>query len=110
MEDDDIVRMDNLRSVRAITRRTAKRVIALSVLAGAVGGGLFAILLYAFTGPSQLWLAYTSAAIFTGLGLHRAINWHKHYRSIGQQLDALEDRVRSGETIYGAQVRFHSYR
>lgn len=108
MEDDDIVRVENLRSVRAITRRTARRVIVLSVLAGALGGGLFALLVYAFTGPSQLWLAFASAAIFTGLGLHQAINWYGHYRGIGQQLDALEDRVQSGETIYGSQVRFHS--
>ena len=110
MEDDDIVRTESLISVRAVTRRMAVRVIVASVLAGALGGGLFALLVYIFAGPSQLWLAYASAAIFTYLGLHQAMSWYKHYRSIWRQLDVLEDRVRSGETIYGSQVRFHSYR
>ena len=110
MEDDDIVRTESLISVRAVTRRMAVRVIVASVLAGALGGGLFAVLVYAFAGPSQLWLAYASAAIFTGLGLYQAMGWYRHYRSIGRQLDVLEDRVRCGETIYGSQVRFHSYR
>ena len=110
MEDDDVVRLENLSSVRAITHRTAVRVMAVSVLAGSLGGGLFAVVVYAFTGPNQLWLAYASVVIFTALGLYQAINWYRHYRSIGKQLDALEHRVRSGETIYGSQVRFDSYR
>ena len=40
MEDDDIVRTESLSSVRAITHRTAVRVIVVSVLVGALGGGL----------------------------------------------------------------------
>ena len=110
MKDDDIVRLDNLNSVRAITRRNAIRVMCVSVLAGAMGGGLFAALVYAFRGPDLLWLAYASAIIFTSIGIHQAIGWYRHYRSIGQQLAALEVRVRNGETIYGSQVQFHSYR
>ena len=109
MEDDDIVRIANLNSVRAVTRRTAARVMALSVMIGLLGGGLFAVLVYVLSGADELWLALASAAIFTALGLYQAFNWLRHYRNIRQQLDALEHRVRNGEIIYGSQVRFHSH-
>ena len=110
MKDDDIVQLDDLSTVRAITRRTSLRVIGVSVLTGALGGGLFGAMVYAFRGPELLWLAYACVAVFTGLGLLEAIKWCRHYRIIGQQLSALEIRVRNGETIYGSQVKFQSYR
>ncbi len=110
MEDSDVVDTQSVERVRTITRRDARRAVSISVLAGLAGGLLMAALVYVVYGPERLAATWWALAVFPALGAYQAIHWHRHFRSIFRQLDALEARVRSGEVVYGSQVRFHSYR
>ena len=110
MDDDDVVDTQSVERVRTITKRTARRVVAIAVLAG-FGGGLFmATVVYAVYGVDRLSATWWVLAIFPALGAFQAVHWHRHYRYILLQLDALEARVQRGEVVYGSQVKFHSYR
>jgi hypothetical protein len=110
MEDADIVDQQSIHRVRNVTRRTARRVVSVAVLAGFGAGLLVAALVYAVYGPERLSATWWILAVFPGLGLYQALHWWRHYRCILQQLDALEARVERGEVLYGSQAKFHSYR
>lgn len=110
MEDADIVDKQSVHRVRVITRRTARRLVFVALLAGVVAGLLGAGLVYAVYGPERLMATWWVLAVFPALGFYQALHWWRHYRSIFQQLDALEARVERGEILYGSQVKFHSYR
>lgn len=108
MDTDDIVDREVISRVRAVTAGQARRVVAVAVLAGLVGGALMAAIVYWLYGSQAK--AAVVLGVFVLLGLWQAIHWGRHYRSILGQLEVLERRVASGETVYGSQVRFHSYR
>jgi uncharacterized membrane protein YqjE len=108
MEDNDIVDKQSVGRVRAITKRTALRVVLLSVLVGLGAGLLMALVVYAVYGAERV--ASTALAVFPVIGLYQAVHWLRHYRCIFRQLDALEARVANGEVVYGSQVEFRSYR
>ena len=110
MEDSDVVDTPSVERVRTITKRTARRVVAVAVLAGLSGGLLMAALVYAVYDLDRLAATWWALAVFPALGVYQAVHWHRHYRSILQQLDALEARVQCGAVVYGSQVKFHSYR
>ena len=108
MDADDIVDREVISRVRAVTSSQARRVVAVAVLAGLIGGALVASLVYWDYG--SLAKAAVMLVTFLLLGLWQAVHWGRHYRNILGQLKNLEQRVASGEVVYGSQVRFHSYR
>ena len=110
MENADIIDKQSVHRVRAITRRTARRVVFLALLVGVGAGLIMAAVVYALYGPQRLLATWWALAVFPAIGLYQAIHWWRHYRAIFQQLDALEARVERGEVLSGSQVKFHSYR
>lgn len=108
MDTSDIVDHEVIRRVRGITFGRAKLVVVVAFLAGLVGGVLVAALVYLLYG--SLAKSFVILGVLVLLGAWQAIRWGRHYRSILSQLNALEQRVENGEVIYGAQVKFHSYR
>jgi len=108
MDTSDIVDHEVIRRVRGITSDRARLVVIVAFLAGLAGGGLVAALVYWLYG--SLAKSFVILGVFVLLGTWQAIRWGRHYHSILSQLNALEQRVANGEVIYGAQVKFHSYR
>jgi len=110
MEDADVVDKQSVGRVRAVTRSTARGVVLVALLSGAAAGLLAWGLVYVVYGSERLTTTWFALAVFPALGIYQAVHWWRHYRSILQQLDALEARVEGGEVVYGSQVKFHSYR
>jgi|SRR5690606_1622957 len=108
MDTSDIVDHQVIRRVRAVTAGQSRRVVAVAFLAGLAGGVLMAVIVHWFYG--SLAKSLLVLGVFALIGVWQAIRWGRHYRSILGQLNALEQRVASGEVIYGSQVKFHSYR
>lgn len=108
MDTSDIVDHEVIHRVRAATAGQSRRVVAVAFLAGLAGGALMAAVVYWFyNSPAK---SLFVLGVFALIGVWQAIHWGRHYRSILRQLNALEQRVASGEVIYGSQVKFHSYR
>jgi len=109
MDNDDIVQAQDVASVRASVLQARRK-----VLATAVATPLIAALLVFFTSYCMSSLGSSVslffATIFALLGVPVFIHWQRHYQSILRQLDVLDRRVSSGETVYGSQVAFNSYR
>lgn len=108
MDADDIIGTEDLVAVKASTVRVRRRVLGGTAATVAVASVLVG------AGAYFLGLHSIPAAIFVGLAFASAgslycLSWWRHYRSIFQQLESLEQRVRSGEVVYGSQVKFHSY-
>ena len=110
MEEDDIVDKRSVENVRAITKRTARKTILLSIFIGLAAGLFTAAVVYAVYGAERVATTWVALAVFPAIGLYQAVHWFRHYRCILRQLDALEKRVIGGEVIYGSQFKFHSYR
>ncbi|KRA74502.1 hypothetical protein ASD78_13645 [Lysobacter sp. Root667] len=110
MEDNDIVRLEDLAAMRAATSRTARRTLLVAALVGPAAGLIVLAVVYLLYGQERLDLGYIAAGIFALLAVPQFMHWFRHYRSISRQLDALEIRVKNGERIYGSQAGFHSYR
>lgn len=109
MGNDDIVQVQDVAAVRAFVLRTRRKVLVTAVATPLLAALLFLFISYYFSSlgsSASLFLA----AIFALLGVPVFIHWHRHYQSILRQLDSLDRRVSSGETVYGSQVAFHSYR
>ena len=108
MSNDDVVRAEDLAVVRAEVVRARRKVMIAAVVtplaAALVAGFLVYYLLFQDLAVSGLF-----AGVFVLLGVPVLIHWWRHYRNIFRQLDLLDQRVRSGETVYGSQVAFHSY-
>jgi hypothetical protein len=108
MSNDDVVCAEDLEVVRAKVVRTRRKVMIAAVvtpLAAAPFAGFFVYYLMF----QDLAVSGLVAGVFVLLGVPVLIHWWRHYRSIFLQLDLLDQRVRSGETVYGSQVAFHSY-
>jgi hypothetical protein len=110
MEDGDIVQLEDLATVRAITSNSARRTLLIAAFSGPAAGLLALGLVFALYGSERLAVAYLMVGLFCLLGIAQFVHWFRHYRSITRQLDAVERRVKSGERVYGSQVGFHSYR
>lgn len=108
MDENDIVDLRSIARARSITTNQARRVVTAAFLTGVAGGILAAAV--AYWAYDRLATASVMFGVFTLLGAWQAIHWTRHYRNIMRQLDGLERRVAHGETIYGPQVKFHSYR
>jgi len=109
MNNDDIVQIQDVAAVRASVLQARRKVLAAAVatpLLAALLVFFIAYFLSSLGSSASLFLA----ASFVLLGVPVFIHWQRHYRSVLRQLDALDHRVSSGETVYGSQVAFHSYR
>jgi len=109
MDNDDIVQIQDVAAVRASVLQTRRKVLIAAVatpLLAALTVFLIAYQLSSLGSAASLLLA----GIFLLLGIPVLIHWLRHYQSILRQLDALDRRVSSGETVYSSQVAFHSYR
>ena len=109
MDNDDILQAEDVATARASVVQTRRKVLVAAVVTPL----LIAILV--FLAAHYLTSLGAAASLFPAaapvlLGIPAFIHWLRHYQSILRQLDALDHRVSSGETLYGSQVVFHSYR
>ena len=109
MDNDDVLRVDDVAQVRMAVVKVRRRVLLLATatpVASAVVVGCLANLKLHSVGASS----FVGLVFCFGVGVPVFLHWWRHYRSILAQLDAVERRVASGETVYGLGVAFHSYR
>jgi len=109
MNNDDVVRTEDLAAVRAIVGRLRRRVMIAAALTPIVAGLAVALTIYFLKVPS-LAVSGLIVGIFVLLGTPVLVHWRRHYRIIFKQLDTLEQRVSRGEIVHGSDVAFHSYR
>ena len=109
MDDDDVLRAEDVAGVRAAVLKARRRVLAAAALAPILAALLVGFVVYYVKLHSVAAFAFV-AAVFLLLGAPVFIHWRRHYRSILVQLDLVAQRVASGETVYGSKVAFHSYR
>ena len=109
MSNDDVIRAEDLATVRVVVSRLRRRVMIAAVLTPIVAGLTVALIIYYLKVPS-LAVSGLIVGIFVLLGVPVLIHWRRHYRIIFKQLDILEQRINRGEIVYGSEVEFHSYR
>ena len=109
MDNDDIVQIQDVAAVRASVLRTRRKALAAAVVTPVLAALLVFLLAHHLTSLGTA-ASFVLAAAFLLLGAPVFIHWLRHYQSVLGQLEALDRRVSSGETVYGSQVAFHSYR
>ena len=109
MDNDDILRAEDLAGARAAVLKTRRRVLGVAAVTPLLAALLVWPLVYYLKLHNVVASTFVSA-IFLLLGVPVFVHWWRHYRSILQQLDLIGQRVASGETVYGSKVAFHSYR
>lgn len=109
MDNDDIVRVQDVAAARASVLQTRRKVLATAIITPLLVALLALLGANHFTSLS-IAASLTLAVFFALLGVPVFTHWLRHYQSILRQLDDLDHRVSSGEIVYGSQVAFHSYR
>lgn len=109
MDNDDIVHIQDVAAVRASVLRTRRKVLATAVITPLLVAFLAFLAVHHLTSLGAA-ASLVLAAVFLLFGIPVFIHWLRHYQIILRQLDALDHCVSSGETVYGSQVAFHSYR
>jgi len=109
MDNDNVLRPEDVADVRAAVLKTRRRVLGLATVTPIMAALLVWLLVY-YLKLHDVAASTFVAAIFLLLGVPVFVHWWRHYRSILGQLDLVARRVTSGETVYGSPVAFHSYR
>jgi len=109
MDNDDVLRAEDVADVRAAVLKTRRRVLGLAAVTPILAALLVWLAVY-YLKLHNVAASTFVAAIFLLLGVLVFVHWWRHYRSILRQLDLVAQRVASGETVYGSKVAFHSYR
>ena len=109
MDNDDVLRPEDVADVRAAVLKTRLRVLGMATVTPIVAA-IFVWLLVYYLKFHDIAASTFVAALFLLLGVPVFVHWWRHYRSILGQLDHVAQRVASGETVYGSAVAFHSYR
>ena len=109
MDNDDILRVEDVADARAAVLKIRRRVLVTAVVTPILAAVLVWLLVY-YLKLHNVATSTFVAAIFLMLGVPVFFHWWRHYRSILLQLDLVAQRVASGETVYGSKVAFHSYR
>jgi len=109
MDNDDILRAEDVADARTAVLKTRRRVLGVAAVAPIFAALLVWISVY-YLKLHSVTASTFFAAIFLLLGIPVFVHWWRHYRSVLGQLDLVAQRVASGETVYGSKVAFHSYR
>ena len=109
MDNDDIVQIQDVAAARASVLQTRRKVLATAIITPLLLA-LLAFLVARYFISLGVAASLAIAGFFALLGIPVFTHWLRHYQSILRQLDALDHRVSSGETVYGSKVAFHSYR
>ena len=109
MDNNDIVQIQDVAAARALVLLARRKVLATAVIAPLLVAFLVFLAVRYLTSLGAA-ASFILAAIFVLLGIPVLIHWLRHYQSILRQLDVLDHRVSRGETVYGSQMAFHSYR
>ena len=109
MDNDDILRVEDVADARAAVLKIRRRVLVTAVVTPILASVLVWLLVYYLKLHNVAASTFVSA-IFLMLGVPVFFHWWRHYRSILLQLDLVAQRVASGETVYESKVAFHSYR
>ena len=109
MDNDDIVRPEDIAEVRSKVLKIRRRVLCAATVTPFMAAIFVGLLAYHLK-FHNLAVSTFIASIFLLLGVPVFLRWWRHYRSILVQLDLVAKRVASGETVYGSKVAFHSYR
>jgi len=109
MDNDDVLRSEDVADVRIAVLQIRRRVLlgtsAVSIIAAVVIG----LVVYYFKFHNVAASTFVAAMFFL-LGAFVVLRWWRHYRSVLEQIDDIAQRVASGETVYGSKVAIHSYR
>ena len=109
MDNDDVLRVEDVADVRSVVLKTRRRVLGMSVVTTLLAAVLVWILAY-YLMFQNIAASTIAAAVFLVLGAFVFVHWWRHYRSIFRQLDLFSQRVAGGETVYCSKMTFHSYR
>ena len=109
MDNDDILKTEDVANVRAALLVTRRRVLSAATVVP-ISAALLVWLTVYYLRLHNAAASTLIAAIFLLLGVAVFVHWWRHYRSILRQVDLIALRVESGETVYGSKVAFHSYR
>ena len=109
MDNDDIGQIQDVAAARASVLKTRHKVLAAAVITPFLAALLVFLIAHYFASLGGA-VSLVLATAFVFLGVPVFIHWLRHYQSILKQLHALDRRVSSGETVYGSEVAFHSYR
>jgi hypothetical protein len=109
MDNNDVLRAEDVASVRTEVLRARRRVLSVAAAAPILAALLVWIAVY-FLKLQNVTVSTFVAAIFLLLGATVFVHWWQRYRSILVQLDLIAERVASGEAVYGSTVALHLYR
>jgi len=109
MENDDILRIEDVADARAAVLKIRRRVLGAAVVTPVLAAAAVWLLVYYLKTHNAAASTFV-AAIFLLLGVPVFVHWWRHYRSILWQVDLVAQRVAGGEIVYGSKVAFHSYR
>jgi hypothetical protein len=108
MSIDDVVQVQDVIAARTKVMAERRKVLATSVIAAAAAVFVAFVATYEFSGSNALLSAFI-AILFLAQGMFVFGHWMRHYQNIFKQLAAVEERVSSGETIYGSQLIFRPF-
>ena len=109
MDNDDIVRKEDVAAARASVVLIRRKVLAAAIVTPLLAGLAVLLIAYYFTSLGSVASLFL-ASIFVALGAPVFLHWWRHYQSILHQLATLDQRVSAGETVLSSQTAFHSYR
>ena len=108
MEQADRLSPDDVVTSRALVRRLRRRATLAAAFAGLLFSSVCAATMYFLGKPPFDAVVSLFVGVFTFLifGLPLTVHWWRHWRFIFDRLDLVEQRVKSGEVVYGSQVSF----
>jgi hypothetical protein len=109
MDNDDVLRSEDVATVRSAVLKTRRRVLGAAVVTPILAA-VFVWLVVYYVKFHNVAASTFVAAIFLLLGVPVFVHWWRHYRTILRQLDLVAQRVSSGEIVYGSKVAFHYYK
>lgn len=109
MDNDDVLRVQDVADVRAEVLKTRRRVLVVAAVTPILAAILVALAIY-YLKLHNVAASMFVALIFLLLGAPVFVHWWRHYRSILRQLDLVAERIASGEAVHGSKMAFHPYR
>ena len=109
MDNDDVLRSEDVACVRIAVLQVRRRVLLGTAATSIVAAVVMGLVVYYFKFHNVVVSTFV-AAVFLLLGVFVVSRWWRHYRSVLGQIDDIAQRVASGETVYGSKAAIHSYR
>lgn len=108
MDNDDVLRPEDVAYVRTAVLQVRRRVLLGTAAASIIAAAVMGLVVHYFKFHNVAASTFV-AAVFLLLGAFVVLRWWRHYRSVLGQIDDIAQRVASGETVYGSKAAIHSY-